>query len=494
MFSRKQCAAWLLLTALLCALFSAPSASAAKDGSEYRALLIGEQRFLWFDDEDDPDSRHWTSTAARNLGDVRNLAKALGNVVGPVSPCGPLGEAFKVTQRTDLSATGIRNAIRDVFKDTEDQDISIFFIATHGYEDRDGNLLAAFTGNSTDRSDVKAYWQNRFISFDTLAGWLKTYVKGRVFVILESCGSGSSIYDPDVPENKAARRADSKDAPNEDAERFVQRAVDAFAKADPGIPVLTGENNAKSTGDLRLPKFYVLTASAHQEKSYGWETHETDSSYNFFTKWLIQGIGSKDNSPADADGDGYLSLAEMFDYVKQYHTISDGSATYTQHVQRYPIGNTDHLLKLSDPAAYTVASVQGSPHTIGSGTDVKISVSRSGGNNGLADRLDSVLVDGKKLSPDCYSVSIGPDSRLIITLKSRYLDTLCKGTHTVTIRFTDGDAETRITIREVPKTGDAGRPGLWLTLILLGLAGVWFVISRRTKSRKGNRTWTRSRC
>ena len=485
MSRRRQCVVWLVLAALLCACFAAPSVSAAEafkgSEAEYRALLIGEQRFLQFDDDSNPDSGVWLDDDdQRNVGDVRNLAAALGNVVGPNGPYGPLGEAFRVTKKTNLTYSGIKSAIKSTFKDTEDQDISIFFIATHDMEKKDGKLQTAFTGRLV-RDDILAYWENQYLPFETLAEWLKEYVKGRVFVILESCGSGSAIYDPNVPENKAAGWKGGDADEDKAAELFVQQAVDAFAKADPGVSLPGGEQYAKSTGDLRVPKFYVLTASAHREKSYGWETHEAESSYNFFTKWLIKGIGSKDDSPADTDGDGYLSLTEMFDYVKQYGTITDGSATYHQHVQRYPIGNTDHLLKLSDPAAYRVTDLSGSPHTAGSGKKIRITVSRDTGNEGILDRFDSVLVGGKKLGPGDYTVSLDADGRLVVTLTARFLNGLRKGDHTVVIRFLDGAAETRITIGKVPKTGDAGRPALWLALVLLGLAGI-VLIRRRHAS------------
>ena len=492
MFSLKHCAAWLLLTALLCAFFAAPSASAAGNirgnTAEYRALLIGEQCFLRFFDDNDPDAGFWLDDEdQRNIGDVRNLTNALGNVVGPVGPYGPLGEAFRVTQKSNLSWSGIRNAIADTFRDTEDQDISIFFLATHGLEKKDGNLHTAFTGNPGSRDDIRTYWQHQYLSFETLAEWLKDNVKGRIFVILESCGSGSAIFDPDVPENKAGKTGNngSDIIPDENkaAEQFVQRAVEAFAKVDPGVPVPAAEDGSKSTGNLRVPKFYVLTASAHREKSYGWETHDAESSYNFFTRWLIRGIGSKDDSPADTDSDGYLSLTEMFDYVKQYGTITDGSVTYHQHVQRYPIGNTDHLLKLQDPAAYRVTNLQGSPHIPGSGKTVKITVARNTGNDGILDRFDSVLVDGKKLGSHSFSISVDKTGNLVITLTGSYLDTVRKGDHTITILFTDGSSDTRITIGKVPKTGDNSHPGLWFGLMLLGLAGL-IVIRFRFDSSK----------
>ena len=51
-----------------------------------------------------------------------------------------------------------------------------------------------------DLPDVReyVYSSTRLLSFSTLANWLSTYVRGTVIVILESCGSGSSVYISDA--------------------------------------------------------------------------------------------------------------------------------------------------------------------------------------------------------------------------------------------------------------------------------------------------------
>ena len=316
--------------------------------AEYRALLIGEQRFIWYYNEDNPDDGCWMDDAdQRNVGDVRSLAAALGNAAGPHGVYGPDGGAFRITRKTNLSRSGIRNAIRSAFADTRDQDISVFFIATHGLSTGDGDLRTAFTGSISDSADVAAYWPNRYLSFSTLASWLKTYIRGRVLVILQSCGAGSAIYAGDAA--ASGKGTDSASG----AERFVTEAVNAFSKADPGVTVTLPDDSEShlapaSTGDLRLPKFYVLAASAHHEENYGWETEEEETSYNYFTSWLIEGIGRRDASPADTDGSNVLSLQELYLYIRHYdiHPFVISGITYYQHVRCYPMGSTTRLLKL----------------------------------------------------------------------------------------------------------------------------------------------------
>ena len=449
--------------------------------AEYRALLIGEQRYIWFNSEDDPDNGCWLDDEdQRNIADVSNFTDALGNTVGPDGAYGPKGRAFEITQKTNLTAQDVRSAIRNTFSDALDQDISVFFIASHGRYQNDGELLMAFTGSFSDTEQRRTYWKERWLSFETLASWLKESIKGRVFIVLESCGAGSAIYDVNDEENSAKLRSVSADTGETSAgDLFAEKAVEVFSRADPGValPSPDGGNafSAKTSGELRVPKFYVLAASRHHEKSYGWETNDEDS-FNYFTKWLTEGIGSAGNSPADTDSDGFLSLHEMFSHVSQYEYISYMGEKYYQHVQRWPAGNTDSLLKLEEPFTYRITNVQGKTHTAGNETDTAITVLRSSRPELAGDRFEMILADGKAAPSGCCTVSKEGDS-LVMTLKSSWLDSLPAGEHTITVLFSDGDAETVLTIKAgapkpVPITGDRGNPALWLVLLVLGLAGL----------------------
>ncbi len=445
--------------------------------AEYRALLIGQQRFLVFADSSDPTAGcGLDDDDQRNIGDLLNMTSALGNVTGPRGPYDSTGGDFRITKKTNLDYSGIRSAIQNTFADTREQDISVFFIATHGDEKNDGDLRTAFNGSIMNQADVNAYWAERNLSFDTLASWLNTYVKGRVFVILESCGSGSAIYAEGVEENRAVKAGNTKETEeSEQADRFVKKAVEAFAAADPGISVPSAPSAAKSTGDLRLPKFYVLTASAHGEKSYGWESADglAENSYNYFTRWLTEGIGRQGDSPADTNGNDYLTLHEMFDHVRQYDHITYQGRTYYQHVQRYPADSDDSLLKLREQFTYQVTGTRGNPHILRSGEDTAFTVRRSVRDGETFGRFESVFVDKLALEPDCYDIRPGS---LVLTLKSAYLDTLAEGTYKVLIRFSDGETETSLTVRAknkpVPNTGDRSHPAVWLGLLILGLAGL----------------------
>jgi hypothetical protein len=175
-----------------------------------------------------------------------------------------------------------------------------------------------------------------------LASWLKANVKGEVIVLLQSCGAGSAIYDEYEQNGVKTRqvtgirelKGKQGDAA---AARIAKAAVKAFAAADPGL-TRKAKDGSRSTGDLRIPKFYVLAASRHRETSWG---HEGSSPENYFVKWLLAGIGSAASAPADRNPtDGMLTLNELFSYIKEVgdtHPIKAEDGTYYQHVQRYPV-------------------------------------------------------------------------------------------------------------------------------------------------------------
>ena len=301
--------------------------------TEYRALLIGETKFI---------RNNELTYVNRNANDVKKMAAMLGKVYGPT------GEKFQVTQRTNLRRTALKSAIQTTFAGTMDHDVSLFFIATHGNSDGDGDLEMPYNGDPNDTE----YWNEYFVEtrqylpFSTLAEWLSTMVNGKVIVILESCGAGSAIY---VESNGLQKRGEKTE--DEKSEDFVQAAVKAFAKADPGIITVAEPNmdtNRKSTGNMRQPKFYVLAAAQHGEDSLG-EPNSWADPMNLFTRWLIAGVGEKGNSPADTDLNNLLTLNELYRYIQIARNNYTGPGTIPdnkQHVQVYPENSSQAIFLL----------------------------------------------------------------------------------------------------------------------------------------------------
>ena len=273
---------------------------------QYRALLIGEEDF--------------TTPCTRNRGDVGLMSRMLKSVKGLY------GNAFQVTCQYDLDRAGVLSAISKTFSGADENDVSLFFIATHGVSSAKASDLDA--GGLMLVPDTKA---NNMLRLEDLAGALKE-VPGKVIVILESCGSGAGVY---------ANGGEERDIYSA-LEDFDQAAARTFARADPGVWVeLEGNQtdssgNIAKTGELRIEnKFYVLTASDYREESWGLER----SAYNFFTRWLTSGVGSSGSMPADLDDNGCLALRELYGYIKEkgdYYPIASGGRYYYQHAQVYP--------------------------------------------------------------------------------------------------------------------------------------------------------------
>ena len=305
--------------------FSAPVGSYAYNwgvskgfvaSTSYRALLIGEKTFLRYN-----NGEYYKETANRNEGDVNHMASMLKKVYGPA------GTKYTVKSLIDQTYSQIESAIKKTFSSTTENDVSLFFIASHGDHENEGELEISYTGSLTDDEELYDYFYgNSFLSFSTLAKWLKKYVKGKVIVIIESCGAGSAIYE--VSEENNPRLADpgtvtfdntltALEASNggesdlivnnpiqsqtnnysgktaSGAEKFVSAtrssdpeavansAVKAFSAADTKIETDFNDfemESSQKTGELRVAnKFYVLAASRHHEMSWG------GSSSNLFT-------------------------------------------------------------------------------------------------------------------------------------------------------------------------------------------------------------------
>ena len=312
-----------------------PEPSPSPVPKNYRALLIGEESFVdRVYDRDLDQFVYVIDPATRNAADMNHMASMLGRISGPD------GGKYQVTAKKNADYDTIHSLIQSTFADATDNDVSLFFIATHGDSASEGELLMPFLGDVSDADAVESYkaGSKYNLSFATLASWLKN-IPGEVIVILESCGSGSSIYSSAVEEN-GINSAFSNAAAVQAASYNTSAVVSAASNAFSGYSV--------NTGELRLNKFYVLAAARYQEDSWGYEQANPDDSYNCFTDWLIQGVGDASSSPADANHNGLITLTELFDYIRKENNLYNGTyPAYQQHVQRYPVGSQYELFRVN---------------------------------------------------------------------------------------------------------------------------------------------------
>ena len=184
----------------------------------------------------------------------------------------------------------------------------------------------------------------------------------------------------------------------------------------------------------------------------------------------IPGVGSK---PAES------CLAGSWDVVPNTETefSKDTAFVYTY----------------KEVISYSAAGDQKITHTRGSGKDAVFTVKRSIHDSETYKNFVRAAMDGKTVSEENYLKAAGS---LVLTLKSDYLDTLADGAHTVGITFTDGTAEAKLAIeaapapsptpapRPVPQTGDQARPFIWITLLMLALAGLLVITATLKASRR----------
>jgi uncharacterized protein YjdB len=282
----------------------------------YRALLIGEENFSG------------QSVCTRNRGDVTAMTNMLNSITGPA------GGSFSIIKKYDLSASQVLSAVKNAFSGADDDDVSLFFIATHGDVDYTGDYAGALAMSPSGSLLLK-----------DLANALNA-VPGKVIVVLESCGAGAAVY-PNGGNSSNDGKALYEDVKRR-ATQFDEAVIRAFSGADPGIVVTLQPNDVQAnTGEFRVDnKFYVLTASRYQELSWGMESGKSETSYNYFTMWLTQGIGTSGAMPADANSNNQTTLDELYRYISKvgddYQFRTDGGVYY-QHVQVYP-ADSDYVL------------------------------------------------------------------------------------------------------------------------------------------------------
>ena len=282
------------------------------DQIEYRALLIGE---CTFDTETESDG-----FASRMAADVYLMEYALSQVKGPK------GVKYSVKKKFDLSNDEIHSAIKSAFGKANANDVSLFFISTHGVSDLDV---------PTQYMGALATYYNTILRLDTLAGWLSD-VPGKVIVMIGSCGSGAAIYENGVLTSNAAASDRA----------FTQAVIRAFAAKDKII----SNSEAANLGDFCTNKFYVLTAAAHGENSIGFEdpNNDVNESWNVFAGGIYDGMLKWDGSKyadADANKDGTVTLNELYNYVCDFCNYVGDIVDYYQHTQVYPANSSYALFK-----------------------------------------------------------------------------------------------------------------------------------------------------
>lgn len=131
---------------------------------------------------------------------------------------------------------------------------------------------------------------------------------------------------------------------------------------------------------------------------------------------------------------------------------------------------------------YQITEGNNSQWTVGEDRPITITA------NGAFAKFVGIQVDGVNVDAGNYTAVSGST---IITLKPDYLSTLSVGKHTLTVRFTDGQADGQFEIlakpeTSTPDTGDNNQVTLWITVMFVavcGLTGTMVYASKKKHSK-----------
>lgn len=223
-----------------------------------------------------------------------------------------LADGYTCTTKYDLRAAEIGRAIDNAFKDATEDDVSLFFYSGHGCGD---NL------SSPNNGALVGVDMDLFRTRD-LAEHLSA-VKGRVIVLIDACRSGAFI------------QKNNSSPEDSDPNAFNQAIIDALA----GYTDVLSSNS----GELRQPKFIVITACRADQNSVEVRFHGRSYSQGLFTTVLLNGMGcdypkgAYDGSmPADKNLDGNITPPELAAYIKKtVRELTAGSKDIDQTAQYY---------------------------------------------------------------------------------------------------------------------------------------------------------------
>ena len=151
-----------------------------------------------------------------------------------------------------------------------------------------------------------------------------------------------------------------------------------------------------------------------------------------------------------------------------YTVEEDAVGGYTAKIDGFMIEN----IKVN----YKITEGDGQQYSIGSKAGALFVC------DGPYNRFTCLTVDDTEVDRSNYTAVSG-STRL--TLKSSWLDTLNKGTHTLRFHYTDGVSVTAtFYVGSVPPTGDGAAPGLYACLLLLSAAAIVALLAKRAGLRK----------
>jgi len=206
-----------------------------------------------------------------------------------------------INELKNLGATkkAILDGIASTFSGAENDDISYFYFAGHGYRWSGTSYLCP-----SDFTSV--YLLSSLISVDELENALSV-VPGTKVVILDTCNSGG----------------------------FIGKSREELRSFNDGVISVFSQGQSKDL--LTTNRYKVLTSCHDYQMCYGTQPVVDEPPLGVFTKALCEGCGYNYNYLADTNGDTKVSLQEAYIYVKNWVQYYFGDL---QDVQVYPDDST----------------------------------------------------------------------------------------------------------------------------------------------------------
>ncbi len=235
----------------------------------------------------------------------------------------------------------------------------------------------------------------------------------------------------------------------------------SFAGWDKEIVEVTGDATYTATYNQSVNK-YVITFVDED----GTELQSSEVEYGKMPEYT----GEEPTKDADEQ------YTYTFDGWDPELTEVTGTATYTAKYLAEEIIVEPEPEPEPVEIIYTVSEGGDGEWTQGSGTDYTIVVNRSEDDENCFSHYAETLIDGKKAEVKAESGST------VITISADTLNKLSVGEHKITVKFDDGEVETKISIKEAaetgepddgkPRTGDTAKTTMWVILLSISVAGL----------------------
>lgn len=211
----------------------------------------------------------------------------------------------------DATADQMRSAISSTFGQTTANDVCLFYYSGHGVDVGSEEYMGALCGINVSSAN------DDYLTGGSLANALDQATAGKVIVLLDSCGSGATVY-PAARSNSA--EGEEEISSKKEANLFVDSMISSFSYFN-GQAKKRMTATAK-TGELIKDKFYVLAACEYGKTSS--ELWYSDGyAFGVFTDCLVGAVGLNHRTksfnysymPGDADSNGNLTLNEAHSAV-----------------------------------------------------------------------------------------------------------------------------------------------------------------------------------